>query len=309
VPLCATSEVIRLNASALSDPNSLRISLTSSLVSDSTSVISALVDSGSTHCFVDTKFVNFHHLPLVSVSPIELELFDGTSNSVITQSLELPVLFSSGESMTISFYVTPLDPSCSVVLGYNWLTRYNPLIDWVLGSIVFRPQLLDPSIPSMTSSARTASLPSQTPSVSTEPPKPSDSAPRVSLIGAAAFARACKLPGSQSYRIHLSDPALSAKSASVSDEAPDLTHIPEEYHDFADVFSKAKADTLAPHRPYDLKINLEEGTAPPVGAMYSLSQSELQTLREFIDEHLRIGFIRPSSSPQSPHISKLWKFW
>ena len=86
------------------------------------------------------------------------------------------------------------------------------------------------------------------------------------------------------------------KSAVVSNETPDLSHIPEDYHDFADVFNKAKADTLAPHRPYDLKINLEEGASPPVGAMYSLSQSELQVLREFIDD-IRIGFIRPSSSP------------
>ena len=31
--------------------------------------------------------------------------------------------------------------------------------------------------------------------------------------------------------------------------------------------------------------------------MYSVSQSELQTLHEFIDEHLHIGFIRHSSSP------------
>ena len=117
------------------------------------------------------------------------------------------------------------------------------------------------------------------------------------MIGAAAFVRACKLPGAQSFRLHLSDTSVSAKSASVSDEAPDLSHIPKEYHDYADVFSKAKADTLAPHRPYDLKINLEEGTSPPIGTMYSLSQSELGTLREFIDEHVRIGFIRPSSSP------------
>ena len=146
---------------------------------------------------MDTEFVKFHDLPLISVSPIELKLFDGTSNSVITQSLELPVLFSTGESMTILFYVTPLDSSCSVVLGFNWLTRYNPLIDWVLVSITFRPQLLDPSYPTLTSSAQAAKLPSQAPSVLTETTEPSGSVLQVSLISAAAFVRACKLPGAQ----------------------------------------------------------------------------------------------------------------
>ena len=244
---------------------------------------------------MDSKFVQHYALPASAISPIELRLFDSTSNSVITQSLELPVLFPTGESITFNFYVTPLDPSCSVVLGYNWLTRYNPLIDWVLSSIAFRPQVIDPSIPTMTSSARAATLPPQTPNVSVETPKPS--VPRISLIGAAAFVRASKLPGSQSFRLHLSDPSVSGNSASVSDEVPDLSQIPKEYHDYADVFSKTKAFVLAPHRPYDLKIELEEGSAPPVTPMYPLSQIELQTLRDFIDEHLRAGFIRSTTSP------------
>ena len=282
-------EVVRLNASALSDPHSLRVPLTSTLVS----VISALIDSGSTHCFVDTNFALSHDLPLSSIPPIKLSLFDGTSNATITQTTELPVTFPSGESMAINLFVTPLDPSCSMVLGYNWLTRYNPLIDWVLGSITFRPHLLELPAPP-TSSARSAQLP---------PQKPLSSAPpRIALIGAAAFALASKQPGTQCFRIHLSDPAISGKSASVSDEAPDLSHVPKEYHDFADVFSKAKADTLAPHRPYDLKINIEEGATPPIGPMYSLSQSELATLRDFVDEHLRIGFIRPTNSPHGAPI-------
>ena len=193
--------------------------------------------------------------------------------------------------MIVNFYVTPLDPSCSLVLGYNWLTRYNPLIDWVLGSIIFRPQIIDPLTPSLTSSAKAAKLPQQNPIASVEVPTPSDSAPHISLIGAAAFMRACKLPGSQSFQIHLSDPSISAHSVSVSDENPDLSQIPKEYHDFADVFSKAKAYKLPPHRPYDLKIDIPDGTSPPIVPMYPLSQIELKTLRDFIDEHLRSGFI------------------
>ena len=51
-----------------------------------------------------------------------------------------------------------------------------------------------------------------------------------------------------------------------------LDGIPEQYHDFANIFSKAKASVLADHRLYDLKITLEDGTAPPLGPVYSLSQ-------------------------------------
>ena len=121
-PSCAFSKVVQLNVSALSDPNSLHVSLTSLLISNSSLHVSALIDSGSTHCFVDTSFVQYYKLPAYLVDPIELKLFDGTSNSIITQSVALPVKFPSGECMNVNFYVTLLNLSCSVVLGYNWLT-------------------------------------------------------------------------------------------------------------------------------------------------------------------------------------------
>ena len=76
-----------------------------------------------------------------------------------------------------------------------------------------------------------------------------------------------------------------------------MTGILPDYHKFTDVFSKTCASTPTPHRPYDLKIDLEEGTSPPFGPIYSLSQSELKSLREFLDEHLAIDFICPSCSP------------
>ncbi|KIM71228.1 hypothetical protein PILCRDRAFT_17256 [Piloderma croceum F 1598] len=72
---------------------------------------------------------------------------------------------------------------------------------------------------------------------------------------------------------------ISAQASSTSDSTPvDLLSIPEEYHDFADLFDKAKADMLALHRPYDLKINLDEDATLPLGHMYSLSQTELVAL-------------------------------
>lgn len=39
--------------------------------------------------------------------------------------------------------------------------------------------------------------------------------------------------------------------------------LPEEYHDFIDVFMPQEADELPPHRPFDHKIELKPGTEPP----------------------------------------------
>ena len=116
---------IRLNTSALSNSHSLVVSLTSlmNLGQDHLNKIPfrALVDSGSTHCFVDSKFVNTHHLKTFTTPLVALCLFDGSSNSTISEIANLPIIFSTSDCMNLDFYVTPLGSSCSLVLGYNWL--------------------------------------------------------------------------------------------------------------------------------------------------------------------------------------------
>jgi len=69
----------------------------------------------------------------------------------------------------------------------------------------------------------------------------------------------------------------------------------QEYHKYTDVFSKSKAETLTPYHPYDLQIDLEKYSHPPIGTIYSLSKFE-QVLKEFIDENLTNGFICLTSS-------------
>ena len=286
--------------SALSDPNSFQLSLTSYKISDSKIPLLALVDSGSTHCFIDNKIVAKYisDFDQYSILPIELKLINGTSNSIITQAVKLPISFPTGETFDIDFYVTPLNLSCPLVPGYNWLTCYNPLIDWVSGSITFHSTSLDTLILMMSPAASSTELTSQDPPI----PTPDHvSTLHISFINGAAFAHALQLPGVQIFSLSFSDPSITGKSASISSD-PDLSHVPEEYHDFADVFSEGKADTLPPHRPYNLKIDLEDSAVPPIVLMYSLSQSEMGALREFIDEHVRIGFIRPSKSPHGTPI-------
>ena len=85
--------------------------------------------------------------------------------------------------------------------------------------------------------------------------------------------------------------------ADAVDDEPFPEHIPACYRDYADVFSKVKANELPPHRSYDHSIDLEPGTAIPHGPLYRLSEIELAALRDFIEEYTAKGFIRPSKSP------------
>ena len=195
---------------------------------------------------------------------------DGSSSSVITQSLDLPIHFPTGEIQNLTFFVTPLDQGCMIVLGYRWLTHFNPMIDWVLGRISFHrlSQLeakMSPFVEALLPSAPLRSLPETTDPESSDPlllvnkRKPS----RVTLINASMYACTCKLEGTQCFQLRISLPEVTGHLTS---SAPvNLNTLPEDYHDFADIFSKLKAGKLADHQPYDIKITLDEGTVPPFG--------------------------------------------
>ncbi|MBW0490909.1 hypothetical protein O181_030624 [Austropuccinia psidii MF-1] len=71
--------------------------------------------------------------------------------------------------------------------------------------------------------------------------------------------------------------------------------VPSAYHQYLDIFSKVKAERISPHHACDHHIELE-GSLPPVGVIYSLSNQESDTLRAYISENVDKGFIWPSSS-------------
>jgi len=79
-------------------------------------------------------------------------------------------------------------------------------------------------------------------------------------------------------------------------------YIPTKYSEFVEVFSKTKADTLAPHRSIDHAIDLEPGCEIPYGRIYNLSEVELKTLKAYIETNLANGFIQRSSSPAAAPI-------
>jgi hypothetical protein len=102
------------------------------------------------------------------------------------------------------------------------------------------------------------------------------SAPLISLVSAEAFMRSMQLERAQCFSILAYKP-LKLDSSDKPKFNPDLKDVPEVYHEFADVFSRQKANTLPPHQDCDLKINIDEGTKVPAGPIYLLSEFELKT--------------------------------
>src|SRR5258705_10161898 len=257
-----------LHTSSLS-PNSFFLSLTSTSVRNLLQLFCALLNSGHSHSFVNEAFstnnrLKFSYLP----NPIPIKMFDGSTPSNVSKKVRMPITFSTGETHHLEFFVTNLDKNYSLVLGYDWLARHNPNIDWTETKITFR----EPKNPKkeLASSGKID----------------------IRMVSTITMTKLCKDPGTSTFVISMAD--LNPSQAAATEI---LDSIPAEYHEFHDIFSGEKTGTLTPHRPYDLQINVEEGAKPVHGPIYSLSPPELAALREFLEEHTRNGFIRPSKSP------------
>ena len=125
----------------------------------------------------------------------------------------------------MNFYLALLDSECKIVLGHNWLTHYNPSIDWVLNSIDFRtraqgmPTPSTPSVSPVLSDQPVSGLANHSGSTPSDdaPDRPPLTAPHISLINAAAYMHACKLEGYLQFQLqlHLED-SVKARSSTTS---------------------------------------------------------------------------------------------
>ncbi|SYW81988.1 uncharacterized protein UHO2_00473 [Ustilago hordei] len=247
-----------------------------------------MIDSGATTNFIDLHFATLHSLPL-TLKPLTetLWLAEGKTQVTISKEVQLPCLVAELFSSDITFQVTNLGP-CPIILGLLWLKRVNPKIDWQTGGIT-----------------------TQSPT-----PPPSQLAPSASLdigvIDATASHKSHQSHCITSGMLHPSDSQpqhflTTTTTSSVATMA--LTYdtglsniIPPEYHQYLDIFSKTEANKLLLHCTYDHQIPLEEGKSPPFRPIYSLSEHELKTLLEYLEENLAKGFISPSDLPAASPI-------
>ena len=74
--------------------------------------------------------------------------------------------------------------------------------------------------------------------------------------------------------------------------------VPEQYRDFAKVFSEQELERLPEHQPWDHTINLKPDAPESIRAkVYPMPVNEQGELDKFLEENLRDGYIVPSKSP------------
>jgi len=201
----------------------------------------SFLDSGSTRSFIDKGYMVEHNLPSIPIPPIPLRLINGSMHPLITSALTLSVQFPCGTTHSIRYLVTQLDSDFLAVLGLDWLTQHNPLIDWVDQSVTFRvcPDSAPTSVPTMAPSV--TDIPDVSKSISDLLKHPSAGPINISLIGTTAFAKAAQAEGSQTFSLSLKDEEASGRSATMASSSSNMEGVPECYHNFADVFFKSKA--------------------------------------------------------------------
>ena len=98
-------------------------------------------------------------------------------------------------------------------------------------------------------------LPVPIPITKTSEPKAKDI--DIGMIGADVYCTVCHLKRAQVFVVSMRDIQYQAEKE-VRAETDLKSIVPQEYHDFLDVFSKKDLDTLLLHQEYDYKIYLEE---------------------------------------------------
>jgi hypothetical protein len=75
--------------------------------------------------------------------------------------------------------------------------------------------------------------------------------------------------------------------------------VPQEYHEFLDVFSKKASECMPETKPWDHTVDLKLDFVPKKRRLIPLSMTEQDKVKGFVEDQLAKGYIRPSKSPHT----------
>lgn len=207
---------------------------------------------------------------------------NGTVNQ---ETAQLPIYVNGKETPTI-FDVLDTG-SRDFVLGIPWLRRWSPRIDWKTGHLQWDEAREERPGSGLSESPQlhgTVAREGRTQSALPERPQ---------LYGIAAHENEREGPEDG-----LSGRAGLLGVVVLSDNADELDAIPPQYRKYRKFFQEELETGLPAHSQFDHYVPLKEGQHPKFHRIYPLNRVQEAALEEYLEENLRKGYIRPSTSPR-----------
>ena len=226
--------------------------------------IPALLDSGANATFIDVSVAERLGLPLTPLNtPIRVFNVDGSRNSAGDVTHTTTILMEYlGHREELTAEVTNLGKN-SLILGYMWLQKHNPTIDWQTGVIKFTR------------------------------------CPRSCLLLHNQAKRLATIEDEEREGLeYIHQAKVEAPVAKKPVQSPEEL-VPKCYHSYLDIFSEKAASRFPLRKPWDHAIDLKDTFKPKKGRLIPLSVEEQKEVSEFVDEQLAKGYIRPSKSEQT----------
>src|SRR6266702_2486966 len=236
-----------------------------------------LIDSGATDNFISKNLLHRLKIGYLPVeTPIKIWNVDGTHNQdgAISHFTDLQVR-TGNETKTLRFLITNLGRD-EVILGYPWLTAFKPIVHWKDATLDKKCQ------PVIISSLKPEEVQVATTITEEE---------WEDLTG--------KSEG-EPYTIIRKTTTASELAQKAMDKTKRTFEqmVPEEYRRHARTFNEKESHRFPPPRPWDHAIELLPDAPKAFDCkIYPMARGEEESLREFIDEQLQKGYIRPSKSP------------
>jgi hypothetical protein len=107
-------------------------------IGSSKQTVETLIESGAGGLFIDQNYTKNFDINYLD-EPVKAYNVDGTENKQGTINAYVNLEFSLGErKFKEQFYVTGLGKQ-KIILGFPWLHKYNPNIDWKKEEVTFKP--------------------------------------------------------------------------------------------------------------------------------------------------------------------------
>jgi len=250
---------------------------------------SAMIDSGATALFLSHQFAEKHHLERHKLDvEILVQNIDGTLNCrrPITHDTKLKLKMEGGKPEDQEFLITDIGPE-DIILGLPWLRHHNSNIDWKKGTLKF-----DEAPP-------------------TEQLKMNCKGQR-KWVWAGLISHAPEevwIAAGYTYSQAIAEKTGKEKKKRSFEEI-----VPEEYREYAKVFSEQESEQLPKHQPWDHTIDLKPDAPESFRSkVYPMPVNEQKELDDLLEKNVWKKYIAPSKSPMASPVffikkkdAKLW---